>query len=85
VPFPGSPGRYDLRIHGVSETDGPARIEVNVGGVARGQFTFGVAPASSEFEIEDIVLAMGDPIEIVGTFGHGGFARIDRLELTPRE
>ena len=83
--FAGPPGRYDVAVIGVSESDGPARLDVTIGANIYRSFIYEIAPAASEFLLESVDLSRGDVLVLTGTFASGAFARIDRVEFRPSQ
>jgi hypothetical protein len=82
--FTGATGTYNIAVHVELESDGRPNLKVYKGSSLLSNYTYpaGANGSARSFTINNVALASGDTLKLVGTVNGGALARVDKMVLT---
>jgi uncharacterized protein involved in high-affinity Fe2+ transport len=80
--FSGASGTYNMQVHVVLENDGRPTLEVHKGNTRLHTYTYPLGTTTATFNVNNVVLASGESIKLLGRADAGAWARVDKIVLT---
>jgi Carbohydrate binding module (family 6) len=81
--FNGASGTYNIQVFVVPEDDGRPTLELHKGATKLQTYTYPQQSAAASFTVNNVALASGEAIKLVGTGNGGAYARVDKIVFTP--
>jgi hypothetical protein len=81
--FNGPAGTYRMQVYVQPENDGQSTLEVFKGSTSLARYTYPLSTAAASFTIDNVTLAAGESVRLVGTANAGALARVDKIVYTP--
>ncbi len=81
--FNGASGTYNIQVRVLLENDGQSSLELYKGSTRLYTYKYPLGNAIASFTVNNVALASGDSIRLVGRVGGGAWARVDKIVFTP--
>ncbi len=81
--FNGASGTYNIQVRVLLENDGQSSLELYKGSTRLYTYRYPLGNAIASFTVNNVALASGDSIRLVGRVGGDAWARVDKIVFTP--